>query len=346
MVIIDKKKVVVLLILSLVLGKALMFYDIQRMIYAPAVFFLAILLRGSMGMGKAIILLATAFFISFIFSTLKIGYDASFSPLSRLLSLFLVVMAAWQIQKSDYAPKIFQYLKYLLLAFSFMSLLGLLLGFDMYESSGIAYPEFIGVFKHSLFLGQFACYGYVLFIGLKPKYDYLIFGIFFTCAVLSASKFAIAFMLIVFILRHKWFAIAVLISLVLFLPTLMQVDILAVKKLLYIMDKGNLLYTRQELWTDRIDEWQANPIFGIGPFRTITHSLSDNILGTVEPGSTYLAILSMFGFVGFVPWLSVVLKKITLTRLFFYSLCLIEGIGLSSGHPLCLLFYLAVFHNE
>lgn len=346
MVALGKERLIVFLLITVILGKALIFYDISRLIYAPLLLLISIWLSHNLRFSCRLLFAISALSASFLFSTILMGYDSRFSPLTRFISLLMVIIAAYQFKVSGRANEITTSMRIVIFICCALSLAGFLLGYDMYETNNVAYPEFIGLFKHSLFLGQFACFGYVLFNGLNLKYDLLLFLLFMSCAILSASKFAIAFTLIVFLFRHKWFSAVVISFLPFLLPLILEIDILAIKKLQFILDKGNIAYTRQNLWLDRLAEWRSSPVFGIGPFNTYTHNLSENTLGTVEPGSTFLAFLSMFGFVGFIPWMALVIRKITLPRLFFYSLCLIEGIGLSSGHPLCFLFYLTIFTDE
>ncbi len=61
--------------------------------------------------------------------------------------------------------------------------------------------------------------------------------------------------------------------------------------------------TREELWHDRILEFNSSPFFGVGfsaQDNSLKGKLSFNISndGKVEPGSTYLMILSMTGLLG------------------------------------------------
>ena len=60
--------------------------------------------------------------------------------------------------------------------------------------------------------------------------------------------------------------------------------------------------TRAWLWEARIAEFRESPAIGIGFLRTIYGRESE--LGEIEPGSSYLAILSMTGLVGAFGWLA------------------------------------------
>lgn len=67
--------------------------------------------------------------------------------------------------------------------------------------------------------------------------------------------------------------------------------------------KGSETSSRTELWDERLREFKSNPILGIG-VGVSQEILDENILlngefiGFVEPGSTYLVILSMTGLLG------------------------------------------------
>ena len=62
--------------------------------------------------------------------------------------------------------------------------------------------------------------------------------------------------------------------------------------------------SRSELWNSRLEEFNASPLFGIG-FATLDITKPGSTFqantGSIEPGSSWLAILSMVGIVGFIP---------------------------------------------
>ena len=65
-----------------------------------------------------------------------------------------------------------------------------------------------------------------------------------------------------------------------------------------IIQKG-MINTRQQLWDNRIEEFMEYPASGVGigvdTFRSVKNVFGANI---VEPGSSYLAVLSMTGILG------------------------------------------------
>ncbi|MGM0945461.1 MAG: O-antigen ligase family protein [Bacteroidota bacterium] len=68
------------------------------------------------------------------------------------------------------------------------------------------------------------------------------------------------------------------------------------QKFEYAEDKGDALATRRANWESRILEFNSSPIFGIG-FSNSTSQLNEDT-GTIEPGSSWLAVLSQTGLLG------------------------------------------------
>lgn len=62
---------------------------------------------------------------------------------------------------------------------------------------------------------------------------------------------------------------------------------------------GLNLTSRQDKWEIRIDEWKSSPLYGIG-FCAVSPRDTYSYDGKVEPGSSWLALLSMTGLIGFV----------------------------------------------
>jgi O-antigen ligase len=121
-------------------------------------------------------------------------------------------------------------------------------------------------------------------------------------------------------------------------------------------DNNDLTLTRTQLWSIRISEFLRSPLFGIGYSNdtSLNHLfLSSNEKVKLEPGSSWLAILSMTGIFGFIFFLRVLyssLKKIKLkyknskllvSVIIFYLIHFIaEGYVISGGSGLNLFFWL------
>ena len=126
-----------------------------------------------------------------------------------------------------------------------------------------------------------------------------------------------------------------------------------------ISQKGNQ-NTRAALWESRIAEFQASPLIGIGIAMGTGDGASEREKGggvNVEPGSCYLAVLSMTGVLGTVSFFSALgitldsyrrsrhkstLDKDMLSMAGVYLAVhgLAEGWILGFGHPLCFVFWL------
>lgn len=104
---------------------------------------------------------------------------------------------------------------------------------------------------------------------------------------------------------------------------------------------GSLTNTRDNLWEDRLEEFNAFPVFGVG-FATVnldyiqTENKVNQTSGTIEPGSGWLFLLSSMGLVGFI---SFFVPFVHLIYFFFRR----ESVGLN-GYFLGSLLFLFLFH--
>jgi hypothetical protein len=113
--------------------------------------------------------------------------------------------------------------------------------------------------------------------------------------------------------------------------------------------------TRKELWAARVQEFEENPLTGVGFSQTVYGRKSEEAT-QVEPGSSFLAILSMTGIVGFAGWIVLGLamvaglgswrqvsldeksKIIGFAVFFAFHMCF-EGYALACGSFLAMLFW-------
>jgi len=72
--------------------------------------------------------------------------------------------------------------------------------------------------------------------------------------------------------------------------------------------------SRSPKWEYRIEEWKDSPIFGIG-FAAVSSRDDIGFKGVVEPGSSWLALLSMTGIIGFGLFLAIFIRAIKRTLL-------------------------------
>ena len=132
-------------------------------------------------------------------------------------------------------------------------------------------------------------------------------------------------------------------------------------------DAGSVTFSRDGLWEDRLNEFKAFPVFGVGfssynlDYIQSKHSINRES-GTIEPGSSWLFLLSSLGLYGLLSFLLpvshvlYVLYKDTETGLngglvssvmvLFAVHMLIEGYIVASGAYLCFLFWLTLSEGE
>lgn len=130
-------------------------------------------------------------------------------------------------------------------------------------------------------------------------------------------------------------------------------------KMEYGEEMGSSTASRDLLWADRMNEFQTYPLFGVG-FASYNLDISKNkgneVTGTIEPGSSWLFLLSSMGLMGFLsfllPPLYMLFKAFTLrtdllNNAFLGSLLILflahmffEGYVVASGAYLCFLLWL------
>lgn len=130
---------------------------------------------------------------------------------------------------------------------------------------------------------------------------------------------------------------------------------------------GGTISTRERIWQDRLDEFSAFPIFGVGfasynlDYIQSKHTVNLKS-GTIEPGTSWLFLLSSLGLYGFLSFLvpfaynAYILFKDLDTGFNGGFLCsimvlfavhmLVEGYIISSGAYLCFLLWLSLSECE
>ena len=173
--------------------------------------------------------------------------------------------------------------------------------------------HFSGLLAHSMLLGPVASLGglhaFSKFIYAKDrkKTVYLsLFNLNTACVVLASSRIsalAYVFGFFVFLLfsrfpgRNTYFVVIGLLGLFLALGSGNQTPLES--ETVFTRDLAE--NTRETLWNDRIAEFNNSPLIGVGfavQKDDIDEQSGDNEEGTIEPGSTYLMILSMTGVIG------------------------------------------------
>lgn len=132
-------------------------------------------------------------------------------------------------------------------------------------------------------------------------------------------------------------------------------------------DVGSLTSSRDALWEDRIKEFKAFPVFGVGfASYNLNYIQSENSInrlsGTVEPGSSWLFLLSSLGLYGFLSFLLPVFYTLYILyrdsrtgmngglvgsiMTLFCVYMLVEGFVVASGSYLCFLLWLSLSESE
>ena len=76
-------------------------------------------------------------------------------------------------------------------------------------------------------------------------------------------------------------------------------------------ESGSGLSSREVIWNERIEEFKSSPIVGVGfSSMSLTSSNYNASTGIVEPGTSWLAVLSMTGLVGFLFFVGIYLRSL------------------------------------
>lgn len=130
---------------------------------------------------------------------------------------------------------------------------------------------------------------------------------------------------------------------------------------------GGTLSTRERIWQDRLDEFAAFPLFGVGfasynlDYIQSLHTINKES-GTLEPGTSWLFLLSSMGIYGFLAFLLpfayivyILFKELdtgfnggflSSVMVLFSVHMLVEGYVTASGAYLCFLLWLTLSEGE
>lgn len=231
--------------------------------------------------------------------------------------------------------------------------------------------RFGGLTKHSMMLGPLSGLGMVAMVHLflqKRKWYYLIPAVLCSFSVLfSASRSAflsmlIGFAVLVFLHSNGWNRFLKRISLVLLLLVATYswwnsaADPLKEKYQRHVGDT-ELFDSRSTKVVCRMKEFQSSPIWGVG-FSAIDPKFKDDYSdsGTIEPGSSWLGVLSMTGLIGMCFVLTMFYRafrglwrnregnnKVVLACFMLMSSHMfVEGYIFASGNPLSFIFWLMI----
>jgi hypothetical protein len=316
------------------------------------------------------------FLITCIISILLNDIDPFFQPWQRFLSFTIFIISigpfienAKQIEFRNIVLKITNTSIVVITIISF-------LGYSMNNSFSFSASGFSGLTNQSMLLSPIAAISTLITLNqffeenrTLKKYVFLLLSVIslLTC-LLAASRGAIGALAVSLLsyfylcYRKNLGKLIKLILLVLFLtsisyPLWEPYTINIVAKQEHRTETDNLLSNRDQMWIDRIKDFQHSPIYGVGfsSMHYVKNSKTNKVTGLFEPGSTWLFILSSLGLMGFIIFSILMFKPLWKTLLinqkintqlsvefsiliFFSIHFFIEGYALSSGT--FLFFYL------
>ena len=324
-------------------------------------------------------------FICFV-SILTSQAEKYFYQYERFLGFVVILVCLSSLFKNgalvNFRLSLFTYVFYLLIAVTIISFIGSISGFYVIEDirGGL-----IGASRHSMSLGTFA--GLTLIFSLKQIIDHsqtvlkkyvwvaiLIISILtiFISGARSALISAIIgslFFLVKYFRNDKKRLFNVLMATVFILIATSSFWLAYTTVMDSKMNRDNtetsLTSSRDGLWNDRINEFISSPLLGVG-FGSIDVSISkdtpfNKITGTLEPGSSWLFLLSSTGLFGFFSFLFLLISKMIriytvknddsfnsfiLGILIFFTIHMFaEGYLLSCGELTFCLFWLTIGIN-
>lgn len=307
-----------------------------------------------------------------------------FQPYKRFIAFLLVVGLIGPLIRNtalqNFRMKLFSTLNNIVLVLVIISFLGI--SFELKAMVGRG--GFAGFFNHSMMLGPMAAVA--MLVGIDKAYNstkreqrWLYLGFtavaFVTCVAAGSRSALLAGVAGALFYYYKMnqgkvtrfirvvLAIAAIgiFSFPLWEPYTERI----MGKMAYSENQGDLLVTRAALWKIRIREFQSSPLIGVG-FASVETSILENRFdeaeGKVEPGSSWLAVLSMTGLLGFIPLLLLILqyirflvkeKNISSQSAFFGAMLFLfivhmmaEGYVLSAGSGLFFYFWLVMGNIE
>lgn len=251
---------------------------------------------------------------------------AFFQAPLRLMTFLLVVAFIGPFLGSDslneIRQKIFSRINLFLIVLASLSFLVFALRLPVPQARG-----FSGFFNHSMMLGpmagiallllfhEFIKYKSVQVIRRKKQLLYVAIVFCFLSLLLAGSRAAIAGAavgLVFFFYKIYQSRISKFVSVIVVVVSLIVMTYPAwsdytesiQRKQSVAKSQGDLASSRRSYWDARLEEFNSSPIVGIG-FATLDASKQGSNVrkdsGGIEPGTSWLTILSMVGILGFIP---------------------------------------------
>jgi len=275
-----------------------------------------------------------------VFSLISIIFNkipAFFRPYERFISFIIVMgLIGPLIINSNllfFRNSLFKVFNTFLILLVVLSFLGIILRIpEMIGRGGV-----VGFFRHSMILSPLAGistlltlnYGYYSTNKIKKISFWILSIICFLTCIVGASRVAILgvltgslfFLYTIFKGRFKHLVSTILIITVIGALTYSVWEPFTepfMKKIRYSESRGDVIYTRRSIWNTRLTEFKSSPFIGIGfaSVSTENNKLFDEEGGQIEPGSSWMGVLSMTGFFGFIPLFLLLFQYL---KLFYYE---------------------------
>ena len=281
----------------------------------------------------------------------------------------------------QFRKKCLYYTLWLLVAIGSISFICYFLGINLFEDRNYGgyldeYEDiaggFSGITAHSMLLGPCAalgaCFMFAHYVKMK-KLKYLLLtimcigSVFFAASRAAFVGMVVGMVVTLFVMSNnrKVFFKSLLgifaLALITFPIWMGSLTLLQQKQEGHSQD--GLLQTRSGKFEERAKEFISSPIVGIG-YQTVSLKAVDapNESGNIEPGTSWLAVLSMTGAIGFIFFLLIICQSINSIRnkiqdllergwllgilTFFIVNMLVEGYIFAGGSTLCYFLWLTI----
>lgn len=263
-------------------------------------------------------------YICCILSIVGNDIPSFFRPWQRFIAFVLVTQLITPFLKSEYLwyirLKVFTCVQRLFEFVAIGSIIAYFLG------QGMGRGGFVGITEQAMLIAPLSANTIITSIyslhsgelGYKGRvYQLFVLCCAFLCILLAASRTAVVSTLAAAFI-YLWFSnkgeigkftkyimgtlVAMFLLYPLWAPYLENIE----NKNKGSIEAGGMTSSRDAHWKKRIEEWKESPIIGIG-FVSVSTNVTkkegatfDPITGTIEPGTSWLAALSMTGVLGFV----------------------------------------------
>ena len=262
------------------------------------------------------------FYFACLFSIWVNDIPSQVQPYFRFGIFFMMTTllgpAFYSAKLNEFKNKVFIYLNNINLFICSLSIVLNITGLHQGQVMNLQYnvlrPDFAGLYNHSMTLGPMSAIGvlycfYLLKIEKINKYViYLIMLLCFLACLKSGSRTGLAGLVIsVIYIYYKLsgekstklmlFVFSTTLLLLVLYPFYSSYIEFMMQKFDNNAEAGSVISSRESKWSARIQEFLSSPFFGVGYGNVRYEAIGEE--GIVEPGSSWLAILSMTGLLGF-----------------------------------------------